>query len=142
MNELNFDLGVVTFKVNGNAEIHFNPTNPNFVGKLHDTFLNMKNQQESYEKEIQDIKDGDNSEIFNFCVRKDKEMREALDACFDEPVCEKVFGQLNVYAFAGGMPIWANFVLALFDVIEKYGEQEEKQMNDSVKKYLEKYRKH
>lgn len=141
MNELNFDLGILTFKVNGNAEISFNPTNPNFVGKLHDTFLDIKNHQEEYEKEIRDIDENDKAGIFDFCVRKDREMREALDSCFDEPVCEKIFGDLNVYAFANGMPVWANFVLALFDVIEKHGQKEEKQMNDAVKRYLAKYQK-
>lgn len=139
MNELNFETGVLTFSVNGNAEIHFNPTDPQFVGNLYKTFQELKNQEETYRAELEKVQGSD--KIFDFCMQKDKEMRDAIDACFDEPVCSKVFGHLNVYAFAGGFPIWANFVLALFDIIDKYGDAEEKAMNEKVKYYMNKYKK-
>ena len=42
-------------------------------------------------------------------------MRTAIDKLLGEGVCAKVFGRMNVYAYADGLPVWANFMLALLD---------------------------
>lgn len=47
MNQLNFSTGKITYTVNGNCEISFNPSDAEFAGKLFDVFSsfakNMKN---------------------------------------------------------------------------------------------------
>lgn len=140
MGSLKFATGLQTFEVNDSAKIRFNPTDSFFVEKLHSTFKKLQEEQDEYKAELDRIKTEDSAHIFDFCRKKDEEMRALIDSCFDEPVCHDVFGHLNVYAFADGFPIWANFVLAIFDVIEECGDKEEKKMHENIKKYVEKYK--
>lgn len=139
MNTLNFDTGVVTFSVNGKAEVSFNPTDSGFVERLFLTFDDLDKKQESYKDEISKV--GDKREIFEIARRRDKEMREMVDGIFASSVCDAVFGGMNVYALADGLPVWCNFLLAVMEEIDTTFAREQKATNPRIAKYTAKYHK-
>ena len=137
MNTLNFETGVVTFNVNGKAEVSFNPTDSNFVERLFCTFEKLDKRQESHKEEISKV--GNKREIFEITRRLDAEMREMIDGIFQQPVCGDIFGGVNVYALADGLPLWCNFLLAVMDQIDTTFAQEQKAHSPRIAKYTAKY---
>ena len=95
-------------------------------------------QQDKYAYEVQ--KCGDRVEIFNIADRRDKEMREIIDGLFEEPVCDSIFGSMNLYAMADGLHVWTNFLLALMDETDSAFAREQKATNPRIQKYTAKYR--
>ena len=136
MSELRFDTGLVNYKVNGVCDIAFNPTDTGFAEKIYAAFETLEKKQQEYNAEMNRIRG--TAEIFDFARRIDLEMREMIDGVFG-PVCDKIFGQMNVYAMANGLPVWCNFMMAIIEVINETAEKEKKAMNPRVKKYMDKY---
>lgn len=139
MPNIGFDSGLVSYTVNGGAELCFNPTDCGFVEKLFGAFEALDKKHESYRNEVERM--ADKKEIFEFARKCDKEMRELIDGVFDAPVSSEIFGNINVYALGGGLPIWANFVLAVMDEIDTAFAREQKAMNPRLQKYMDKYKK-
>lgn len=139
MNTLNFETGVVSFSVNGRAEVSFNPTDSNFVETLFNTFDGLDKKQDAYKEEVS--KTGDKRAVFEIARRMDSEMREMIDGIFQKPVCEDIFGEMNVYALADGLPVWCNFLLAVMDQIDTTFAREQKATNPRIQKYTAKYHK-
>ena len=139
MPELMFATGLVVFSVNGQTEITFNPTDSAFVERLFQAFDTLDKKQEAYKEEISRI--GDKREICEIARRRDAEMRELIDAVFGQPVCEGIFGEMNVYALADGLPVWCNFLLAVMDEIDTTFAKEQKATNPRIAKYTAKYHK-
>ena len=139
MNTLNFDTGVVTFSVNGKAEVSFNPTDSNFVEKLYTAFEALDKKQESYKAQIEKI--ADKKEIFDFARERDTEMRDVIDGLFGVKISEAVFGGMNVYAMSNGLPVWCNLMLAVMDEVDTTFAREQKATNPRIAKYTAKYHK-
>lgn len=139
MNTLNFETGVVSFSVNGKAEVSFNPTDSNFVERLFGTFDELDRKQDAYKAEV--AKTGDKRAVFEIAHRMDSEMREMVDGIFQKPVCKDIFGNMNVYALADGLPVWCNFLLAVMDQIDTTFAREQKATNPRIQKYTAKYHK-
>lgn len=139
MAELNFATGVVTFTVNGKCDISFNPTDSAFVERLFNAFDTLDKKQEAYKTEISKV--GDNREIFDIARRRDEEMRELIDGVFERPVCRDLFGGMNVYAMADGLPVWCNFLLTVMDEVDTTFAHEQKLTNPRIQKYTAKYHK-
>ena len=139
MNTLNFETGLTAFSVNGRAEITFNPTDSNFVERLFNAFDTLDKKQEAYKEEIAKV--GDKKEVFQIARRRDAEMRELIDGVFEAPVCGDIFGGMNVYAMANGLPVWCNFLLAVMDEIDTTFAKEQKATNPRIAKYTAKYHK-
>jgi len=137
MNTLNFATGLVTFTVNDTAEVTFNPTDSNFVERLFRTFEELDKKQEAYKQEASALTDA--KEIFECTQRRDKEMRSLIDAIFEGSVSDAIFGTLNAYALADGLPIWCNFLLAVMDKVDTTFAEEQKATNPRISKYLAKY---
>ena len=130
--ELSFANGVQEYTVHGvkgDVIIRFNPTDGTFIQRLYNAFDTLDKKQEKYADEVQ--KCGDRVEIFNIADRRDKEMREIIDGLFEEPVCDSIFGGLNV---------WVNFLLALMDETDSAFAREQKATNPRIQKYTAKYR--
>ena len=111
MQELNFGDGIVTYTVNGKREVSFNPTDSNFVERLYLAFEDLDKKQEGYKTQIEKM--GDKKLIFEFARERDKEMREIIDSVFGAHIADNLFGGMNVYALAEGVPVWCNFMLAV-----------------------------
>ena len=137
MNALNFETGVVSFSVNGKAEVSFNPTDSNFVERLFGTFDELDRKQDAYKEEV--AKTGDKRAVFEIARRMDGEMREMVDGIFQKPVCEDIFGGMNVYALADGLPVWCNFLLAVMEQVNTTFAREQKATNPRIAKYTAKY---
>lgn len=139
MKELTFETGLVTYSLNDKCEISFNPTDSNFVERLFSAFDDLDKKQESYKAQIEKM--ADKRQIFDFARERDAEMREVIDGVFDAPVSDAVFGGMNVYAMAGGLPVWSNLLLAIMDEIDTTFAREQKATNSRIAKYTAKYKK-
>ena len=139
MKELNFESGLVTYSLNGKCEVSFNPTDSNFVERLYSAFEELDKKQEGYRSQVEKM--ANKREIFDFARERDAEMRGIIDGVFEAPVSDAVFGGMNVYAVAGGLPVWCNLMLAIMDEIDTTFSREQKATNPRMQKYLSKYQK-
>lgn len=137
--ELNFSTGVETYVINGSCEVRFNPSDNAFVARLHNVMDKLAKSQEEGERVFAEA-DTDGAKVFELARQRDKEMRADIDGIFGEPVCDKIFGRMNVYALAGGIPLWANFLLALCDEVENAVGGSG--ADDTLNKYKAKYAKY
>ena len=137
MGVLNFQTGKKTYTVNDGCEISFDPTDIRFVNGLFDLFEKLQKQQSEQPQ---------NSEnAFAYAAQRDRELRAQIDALFEEPVCEKIFGRTNVLSPAGGLPVAMNFLLALIDEVDAAAEEETKpsaKVDAYIRKYEQKYGKY
>lgn len=138
MKELNFETGLVTYDLNGKCEVSFNPTDSNFVERLYTAFEELDKKQEGYKAQVDKM--ADKKEIFEFARERDAEMRTIIDGVFDSPVSDALFGGMNVYAVAGGLPVWCNLMLAVMDEIDTTFAREQKATNPRIAKYTAKYK--
>ena len=143
---LNIETGIKTIVMKpsdkedgeGEVSVKFNPTDTAFAEKIYDTFEALSDTEESYQERI-DAAEG-TGEIFKISAELDQVMREKINAIFDgEDVCGAIAGKTNMYAMAGGMPIWANLILAIFDEMEDTYSREQKLNSEKMKKYTAKY---
>ena len=136
MKELNFDLGLNEYDLGGKVTVQFNPTDVSFLEKLSESFATLDRIQEEVKREeISDEKD-----VYNLAKNLDTKMREIIDALFGQDVCTPLFGEMNLFASAGGLPVWANLMLAIADEVQASMDSELKQREARIRKYTEKYR--
>lgn len=136
---LQFDDGVVAYTVNDKATIAVNPTDADFVRKLFEVFDALDKRQDDYKARVAVV--ADKREIFDTAREMDAEMRELMDGVFGADICAAVFGTMNVYALADGLPVWCNLMLAVMDRVDTSFAREQKMTNPRLNKYAEKYKK-
>lgn len=139
MPDIKFETGKVTYTLNGDTAVSFNPTDSAFVEKLFNAFDTLDKRQDAYKAEVEKM--GDKREIFDIARKRDAEMREIIDGVFDAPVCKALFGGMNVYAMADGLPAWANLMLAVMDEIDTSFAKQKKLTDPRISKYLARYHK-
>lgn len=137
MNKLTFETGLRTYSLNDACEVRFNPTDISFAQRLFEAFDALEQKQEDYQHQAAALTEP--REIFAFARERDLEMRELLDAVLEAPVCAALFGGMNLYAMASGLPVWCNLLFAIMDKMDAALIQEQKAGNPRLKKYLEKY---
>lgn len=137
MKELSFDTGLVTFSLNGAAELSFNPTDAAFVERIYNTFDALDKKQDEYKAEAE--KATGKREIFDVARKWDAEMRGMIDESLGVPVCDALFGSMNVYAMADGLPVWANLMLSILDQVDDSFAKEHGKTNGRIAKYTSKY---
>ena len=140
MKELNFESGLVSYSLNGKCEVSFNPTDSNFVERLYSAFEDLDKKQESYKNQIEKMED--KKKIFEFARERDAEMRGFIDSVFISAVSDALFGEMNVYAIANGLPVWCNLMLAVMDELDTAFAREQRTTNTRIKKYTDKYQKY
>lgn len=138
MNTLTFETGLVTYSLNGACEVRFNPTDSAFAQRLFTAFDALEQKQEGYQQQAAALREP--REIFAFARERDREMRELLDRVLGAPVCDALFGEMDLYAMAGGLPVWCNLLLALMDEMEAALARERKASDPRLRKYLDRYR--
>lgn len=139
MKELSFETGQVSYSLNGTAQVTFNPTDSVFIERLFNTFDALDEKQDAYKAEVEKAAGG--REIFEIARRRDAEMRTMIDEAMGQPVCEALFGGMNVYAMADGLPVWANLLLAVMDEVDTTLVREQKLTNPRLNKYSAKWHK-
>ncbi|SCJ78785.1 Uncharacterised protein [uncultured Clostridium sp.] len=133
MKELNFESGLVTYSLNGKCEVTFNPTDGQFAKKILDVFSALESKQE--ERNGNTAENGE--EAFAMLQELDTEMRGMIDKLFGVPVCEPLFGDVNVYALNNdGIPLWMVLLLMVMGEIKT---NIDKNAAGDVKAKLEKY---
>ena len=80
-------------------------------------------------------------EIFALAKETDGKIREVLNALFEKEVCEPLFGNMNLFAYSGGMPVWVNLMLALSDEMNTAMLAEADARDKRIEKYVKKYQK-
>lgn len=136
--DLNFDTGLTAYKLNGTCEVSFNPTDSAFVEKLFNTFDALDKKQEKFREESAGA---DGKAVFGLARKMDAEMRSEIDGIFGKHVCDELFGDMNVYAMAGGLPVWCNLLLTIIDVTNSTFAEEKKKTDARLAKYISKYKK-
>lgn len=142
--ELDFDDGLVAFKVKGGkVTLTFNPTDAAFFGKVYNAFDHLNQKQKQYDQESKDLQ---GKEAFEFISKIGNEMRATIDSVFNpvsdvESVCDALIGDMNPYSYGDGLPVWTNFLLAVMDKADTSIKQQKELTNPRVQKYTSKYHK-
>lgn len=139
MNTLSFATGIITYRVNDACNISFNPTDSAFIERLYTAFEVLERKQESYKSDIMSREKP--QDILAFSQERDAEMRKIIDGVFGDGISSQLFGDMNVYSLANGLPVWCNFLLAVMDESNSAFEREQKATNPKLAKYLKKYNK-
>lgn len=140
MRELNFNSGIESFSVNGvkNA-LRFNPTDIELLRKIYVSMKDLESKQKernSAQSDSDDIID-----TLNKAKQLDTEMRGIIDGVFGDGLCNKIFGDVSLYASADGLPVWQNFILAVIDLFDEATKREAALSNEKIQKYVKKYHK-
>lgn len=117
------------YDLNGKVTVRFNPTDESFVAKLEDTFGAMS--------ELQDTIESDGS--FAKFADLDRDMRGKIDDLLGTGVSDALFGSMNCWALADGLPVWLNLILAILDEVSEVYEQEFGKSDKRVKAHNAKY---
>ena len=141
MRELKFSDGLEEYSLNGRVTVRFNPTDASFLEKLTALFSALDALQEEVSSLQAGIPEDDDSAVLALARDLDGRMRTLLDGFFGEPVCEALFGSMNLFASAGGLPVWANLLLALSEEVETAMQGELTAREARIAKYTEKYKK-
>ena len=103
--ELNFANGVQSYTVNGVEDaLRLNPTDAEMLQKIYLAMKDLEGKQKERAKVGK--RSEDIEETFSLLHALDQEMRGVLDILFGIGVCEKIFGEMSLYASADGLPVW------------------------------------
>ena len=138
MKALNFDTGLNEYDLGGKVTVRFNPTDVSFLEKLSDSFAALDLIQEEVKLRKEEVTD--EKDVYKLAKSLDGKMRDIINALFGQDVCTPLFGEMNLFASAGGLPVWANLMLAIAEEVESSMQGELKQREARIKKYTEKYR--
>ena len=140
MKSLSFDLGVNEYDLAGKVTVRFNPTDTGFLEKLSDAFRSLDLLQEEGKLSQEEV--SDDKAVFNLARNLDVQMRDIINALFGgEDICTPLFGEMNLFSSAGGLPVWANLMLAVADEVQSCMQGELKKREARIAKYTDKYRK-
>lgn len=137
MTELNFNTGKRSFNINGVVEVSFNDTDASFVEKLYNVFEGLDAKQERYRSRAE--RTADKKEIFAVMRDMDREIKDDINNLFEKDVCSPLFGDMNVFALADGLPLWANLMLAIMEQVDSAFAREQNATNPRVQKYTAKW---
>ena len=138
MKEVKFLEGIEEYRLNDKVSVYFNPTDTTFIGRLFDVFKQLDEHDAVFRARVESAITTE--ETLDTMKEADADLRKLLDTVFENPICDELFGKTNVYAMAGGLPIWANLILAIVDEIDASFVNEQKQTNPRLTKYLSKYK--
>ena len=138
MKQLQFSDGLEEYSLNGRVTVRFNPTDASFLERLAELFSSLDALQE----EVSALQESTpEEEVFPLAKSLDGRMRDLLDGFFGTPVCGPLFGSMNLFASAGGLPVWANLLLALTEEVEAAMQGELSAREARIAKYNAKYKK-
>ena len=139
MKSLSFSDGNQDYRLNDRVMVRFNPTDMNFLERLSRAF----EQLDALQEEVRATKERitDDREVFPIARELDGKMRGILNDLFGKEVCEPLFGGMNLFASSGGLPVWANLMLAITDEVQSALQGELDAREKRIAKYIEKYQK-
>lgn len=138
MKELRFDVGLEEYQLNDQCVVQFNPADHKFADKLYTAFDTLQKKQKAKEVDVEKLSP---REAFDCLNGLDTEMREVIDGVFGTPVCAALFGDMSVYASAGGSPLWFNLMMTLIGELDEQVKWEKALQDEKILKYTKKYHK-
>lgn len=135
--DIAFETGLQEFNLAGKVTVQFNPADVTFAEKIYTAFKALEDKQDGYRKEIEAVKEP--IEVFKIAHRLDTEMRDILNGLFGKDIVTPLIGDCNVYALADGLPIWANILMAVIDVMDESVSAATKRSKQRIDKYTKKY---
>ena len=78
--------------------------------------------------------------MFPIVRELDAKMRDVINELFGDDVCTPLFGSVNLFASSGGLPLWANLLLAITDEVQSAMQGELDKREARIAKYVEKYK--
>ena len=78
--------------------------------------------------------------MFPIVRELDAKMRDVINELFGDDVCTPLFGSVNLFASSGGLPLWANLLLAITDEVQSAMQGELDTREKRIAKYVEKYK--
>ncbi len=139
MKSLSFSDGNQDYRLNDLVTVRFNPTDMGFLERLSSAFEKLDAIQEEVRASRESITD--EREVFPLARDLDGKMRSILNELFSEDICTPLFGSMNLFASSGGLPVWANLLLAISEEVENAMSAELAQREKRIAKYVEKYQK-
>ena len=138
MKSLELNLGVEEYLLAGKVAVSFNPTDMNFLERLSRDF----EQLDALQAEVRATKEKitDDREVFPIARELDGKMRGILNDLFGKEICEPLFGGMNLFASSGGLPVWANLMLAVTEEVQNSMQDELQQREKRIAKYVAKYK--
>ena len=137
MKNLTFTDGLEEYLLAGKVAVSFNPTDMNFLERLSRAFSELDALQEEVRATRE--KNTDDREVFPIARELDDKMRGILNDLVGKEVCEPLFGGMNLFASSGGLPVWANLMLAITDEVQSALRGELAAREQRIAKYVEKY---
>ena len=111
MKNISLETGKVEYLLGGKVSVRFNPTDLNYMERVYAAFDELSRIQTRFQTDLEALEE--EKEIFALAKETDGKIREVLNALFEKEVCEPLFGNMNLFAYSGGMPVWVNLMLAL-----------------------------
>ena len=139
MKQLSFSDGLEEYRLNDRVSVRFNPTDMSFLEKLASAFEQLDALQEEVRSSREKLTD--DREVFPLARELDSKMRSIVDSLFDAEVCGPLFGGMNLFASSGGLPVWANLMLAISDEVRFSMQGELDKREERISKYVAKYQK-
>ena len=138
MKELKINTGVEEYLLAGKVSVSFNHTDMNFLERLSRAFSELDALQEEVRATKEKITD--DREVFPIARELDGKMRAILNDLFGKEICEPLFGSVNLFASSGGLPLWANLMLAITDEVQGAMQGELAAREKRIAKYVKKYK--
>ena len=139
---LNISTGLKSYDLtdeNGDVlcTVRFNPTDPTFAQKLYEAFTALDKKDGAYHQRI--TSETDPLALFQLARDMDTEMRSEIDGVLGPNTCRALFGSVNVYARADGLPLWANLLLSIMDEMDDAMTRENQATDPRLQKYMTKF---
>nr|DAF97109.1 MAG TPA: tail assembly chaperone [Siphoviridae sp. cthae16] len=139
MKEIKIETDVAEYRLNDKCSVFFNPADPVFVGRVYDALEKLKVSEDTKNKDLATLK-GKGREVFAYLKKLDQETRATLDELLGEDTCKQLFGSVSVYAYAGGLPLWLNLILAIIDELDEGVKRQHALQDEQIAKYINKYK--
>lgn len=136
MKQLQFSTGLEEYRLNDRVTVRFNPTDAGFLERLSSLYAKLDALQEEVSALQENTPD---EEVFPLARDLDARMRKLLDEFFGTPVCDGLFGAMNLFASANGLPVWANLLLAVTEEVEGAMQGELNKREARIARYTDKY---
>ena len=138
MKSLSFSDGFEEYRLNDRVTVRFNPTDVGFLEKLSHTFEQLDSLQDEVRRSRDSITD--DREVFPIVRELDAKMRGVINELFGDDVCTPLFGSVTLFASSGGLPLWANLMLAISEEVQNSMQDELQQREKRIEKYVKKYK--
>ncbi len=138
MENISFSTGKKEFSLNGGQVISFTPTDPNLMARIFTAFENLDKQQTQYKQTGNDAEDA--KAFFAYAQQADEQMQDVIDGIFGVHIDRAAFDGASLFAVGDGLPLWANFIFAVMDVMDVSVQDAQKAQNPRIQKLMAKYK--